>query len=417
MSKLLNLARMSTATTGTGTITLGTAIAGFLTFAQAGALDGDTIAYAISDGSSGEIGYGVYTASGTLLTRNVINSTNSNAAISLSGTAQVFSSPASSDLPYASDVRRLFLSMSEAIGDSLGMVDGISDSFGDLTDVDTATAGSDLDTSVTGSLRLQTFSGDVVPTMAALTNGDVTISASTTLDGVHLAWKAFDDVWTTGLSDAWHSAAEGTAAWIQADLGSGNSKILGAYKVTAYNDPIYTSTGFTLSGSNDSGTTWTVIDTQTGLSWTATETKEFTLSPVPSAYEIYRLDVTAAGESSYNIITQIELISNPSVSVTIPSNSFSANAEPDTIRIGAQMNVPGTATLNTDIILEVSRDDGTTWTAASMTALDFMGDGTTYYEDANVDVSGQPSGTDIKWRAKILNSEYTIIYGILLQWS
>jgi hypothetical protein len=89
MAKLFNLARMTTATTGTGTITLGASVSGYLTFAQAGASDGDTISYAISDGANSEIGTGVYTASGTTMTRIVGKSTNANTAISLSGSAQI----------------------------------------------------------------------------------------------------------------------------------------------------------------------------------------------------------------------------------------------------------------------------------------------------------------------------------------
>lgn len=97
MAKLYNLARVSTATTGTGTITLGAAVSGFLSFSAAGVSDQDIVRYAISDGANSEIGYGTYTASGTTLTRNVITSTNSNSAINLSGTAQVFITPAAQD--------------------------------------------------------------------------------------------------------------------------------------------------------------------------------------------------------------------------------------------------------------------------------------------------------------------------------
>lgn len=98
MAKLYNLARMTTATVGAGTITLGSAanLNGvlYLTFAQAGVLDGDTVTYAIEDpAGASEIGTGVYTASVSTLTRTVINSTNGNAAINLSGRAQVFISP------------------------------------------------------------------------------------------------------------------------------------------------------------------------------------------------------------------------------------------------------------------------------------------------------------------------------------
>jgi len=89
---------MSTATTGTGTITLGAAISGFLTFALAGVSDGDTISYGIRDGANSEVGTGVYTASGTTLTRVVTKSTNSNSAISLSGSAEVYTTARAEDL-------------------------------------------------------------------------------------------------------------------------------------------------------------------------------------------------------------------------------------------------------------------------------------------------------------------------------
>ena len=96
--KHYDLARMTTATTGTGTITLGSAATGFLSFAGAGVQNGDTITYAIEDGNNREVGRGVYTASGTTLTRTVLSSTNANALISLSGTAQVFIALAAEDL-------------------------------------------------------------------------------------------------------------------------------------------------------------------------------------------------------------------------------------------------------------------------------------------------------------------------------
>lgn len=102
MAKLYNLARMTTATTGTGTITLGSAVSGYLTFAQAGVANADVVDYAIKDGSNSEIGTGTYTSSGTTLTRTVTKSTNSNAAINLSGSAEVFISPRAETLNDAS---------------------------------------------------------------------------------------------------------------------------------------------------------------------------------------------------------------------------------------------------------------------------------------------------------------------------
>lgn len=90
MAKLYNLAKMTTATTGTGTITLGSAPSGFNTFATAGVQNGDVVAYAIEDSSGREYGSGTYSSTGPTLTRSVVSSTNSNNPLNLSGSAVVF---------------------------------------------------------------------------------------------------------------------------------------------------------------------------------------------------------------------------------------------------------------------------------------------------------------------------------------
>ena len=93
-----NRAKMSTSTTGTGTITLGSALSGYQTFAQAGITNGQTVRYAIEDGTNFEIGSGVFTSSGTTLTRSVTESSNSDSAISLSGSAEVFITASAADI-------------------------------------------------------------------------------------------------------------------------------------------------------------------------------------------------------------------------------------------------------------------------------------------------------------------------------
>lgn len=92
MNTLANLVRVNTSTIGTGTITLGAAVTGLLTFAQGGITNGQVVTYAISDGANSEIGQGTYTAAGTLLSRDVVyrsTGAGNTAKISLSGTAQV----------------------------------------------------------------------------------------------------------------------------------------------------------------------------------------------------------------------------------------------------------------------------------------------------------------------------------------
>jgi len=99
MVTLVNRAKVTTATTGTGTITLGSAESGYQSFADSGVADGDVVRYVIEDGDDWEIGSGTYTASGTTLSRTVDESSNADAALSLTGSAVVFITAAAEDIP------------------------------------------------------------------------------------------------------------------------------------------------------------------------------------------------------------------------------------------------------------------------------------------------------------------------------
>lgn len=102
MVTLVNRAKMTTATTGTGTITLGSAVTGYQTFAAAGVANTNVVRYVIEDGANWEIGSGTYTSSGTTLTRTPTQSSSSGSAITLSGSAVVFITAVVADLvPYA----------------------------------------------------------------------------------------------------------------------------------------------------------------------------------------------------------------------------------------------------------------------------------------------------------------------------
>jgi len=102
---LTDRAGMSSATTGTGTLTLGSALgavpilaATFDSFVNSGCIDGQTYSYLILDTPNWEYGRGTYTASGTTLSRGPIRSSSGTSAISLSGNQQVFVSLLKEDI-------------------------------------------------------------------------------------------------------------------------------------------------------------------------------------------------------------------------------------------------------------------------------------------------------------------------------
>lgn len=102
MPKLYNRARVTVASTGTGTLTLSTAVAGYQTFTSAGVQNNDVVSYVIEDGLNWEVGTGTYTTSTNTLTRTVTQSFNGSTygttAISVTASAQVFISPLAADL-------------------------------------------------------------------------------------------------------------------------------------------------------------------------------------------------------------------------------------------------------------------------------------------------------------------------------
>lgn len=83
-SAYADLVKVTTATTGTGTITLGSAVSGYR--GSAGLANGKTYSYGIFGSGTYELGQGVYTSSGTTLTRATVrSSSNADALVSLAG--------------------------------------------------------------------------------------------------------------------------------------------------------------------------------------------------------------------------------------------------------------------------------------------------------------------------------------------
>ena len=115
------------------------------------------------------------------------------------------------------------------------------------------------------------------------------------------------------------------------------------------------------------------------------------------------------GENGYSVIAYP--VSNP----FLVSNAFTAATQPDTARI--YVHVIGSGVANTDLTAEVSRDGGTTWTTATLTLDRTLADGTKAYSDNSINISGQPSGTSMKYRLSMKNDVLSQFLGTVLQWS
>ena len=96
MARFADRVKVSTSTTGTGTVTLGSAETGYQ--AVPSSLDGHTVRLVIEDtGGAWEVSTGVYTHSGSTLSRT-LTSSSTGSLLNLSGNAKVFISASANDL-------------------------------------------------------------------------------------------------------------------------------------------------------------------------------------------------------------------------------------------------------------------------------------------------------------------------------
>lgn len=171
---------------------------------------------------------------------------------------------------------------------------------------------------------------------------------------------------------------------------------------------------FDLTGSNDG----VAYDTITSGINIRTEEVSFgrmfdiLLPDTAPAYARYRLTRTA-GTTSFTILS-MHLFDRGAVAGRITSSVFTAGATPSKLRLGAQVKRYNGAPLS-DLLFDVSRDGGTTWTAVTVAKTADQADGFEFVEGI-VDVTGQPIGSNARYRIRSQNNITADIGGAVLQW-
>jgi len=149
--------------------------------------------------------------------------------------------------------------------------------------------------STSPSDMVQLYSKDGTGTDVTTTTTTITASSETVGD----ADGAFND---DGATTMWQTSS-GTQ-WIKADLVS--NTLVAGYTIFMNADATQAPNTFTLEGStNDS--TWTSLDSQSGVTWATPVTKTYTIAS-PGSYRYYRLTITANNGGGFNIIHEMELL-------------------------------------------------------------------------------------------------------------
>jgi hypothetical protein len=122
-------------------------------------------------------------------------------------------------------------------------------------------------------------------------------------------------------TSTWATVSGGLPGWIR--LQPASATVVTSYAIVGRIAP---STGqspkdFTFEGSND-GTSWTVLDTHTGVSWTSGEVKSYSFSNA-TAYTYYRLNITAVVSGLIAALAEFTL--NPVAGYATSNNPIGAS--------------------------------------------------------------------------------------------
>ncbi len=289
------------------------------------------------------------------------------------------------------------------------MVDGVVDAFEDETGVDTS-ASTDETYDATGDYYHNPggYSSDI------LTGGTVSNTGGTgggsignTVDG------------NTGTSFYWSGDNSAGGVYWKYDLGSGNSakpaKLRQYVSATAGNLG-----GWRLEGSNDDSS-WSLIASSAtdGAFSDSTGWQEKTFTAPGAAYRYLRIEPQTPKLAVYGngpLIYELEMMENLSPDdMTLQSNATTAEAEPDDVFIVVWEEDVDSVTLNTDLKAWASRDGGTTWTQITLAEEADLATGRILTGSA--DISGQPSGTSMKWKVTTHNNTELRLHGAALEWS
>ena len=330
-------------------------------------------------------------------------------------TVQVPSANLNNAPDIAPDLRLLAL---QNAADRIDLTNGIADPYTDETDVDTSTSTNEIYSAATNSYNGESLSGYDATNL--MTTGSSVIGAA---DAQNLTNLVDGDAATkAGMGSAFNgNSGNETNSFLGYDFG-GSPKHIRKVVVKTVSAGDEQGATADIDWSDDLAT-WTTVASGValpGASATGTYTTDIAASGAHRYWRVRLASETAITGTGSWTLSEMEMYegSYAYTNVTLVSNSFTATSAPSNAIIGVQAVENVSSTINTDLTAEVSRDGGTTFTSCTLALkTNFQATNTKYYESASTDISGQPSGTSMKYRFKTLNTKNIEIHGAVLKWS
>ena len=305
------------------------------------------------------------------------------------------------------DIRLAFLMIAENQGDRLNLKDGIADPYTDETDIDTSTSSSEI-YDATGDFYSSFGTGDRIT--------GATPSAPHGGTAANMNDASNSTTCNTGSLADYSSSDVDTRIMYKLDYGSNQTIVKAEVKQIQHANGSTTPGAGFYHSTDDS--TWTLFGSVFNYT-TSLDDYDETLSSSNAVTARYLAWAVGAGNdaSEYVYCKQLNGYTLTSGNLTLVSNAFVADTPPSIGRIHVQIAPQVAFTINDDLTAELSRDDGTTFTSATLVLKETLKDGTETYEDNSVAIGGQPSGTNMVYRIKTLNTKEIRIHGVVFQWA
>ncbi|MBO6549126.1 MAG: tail fiber protein [Rhizobiales bacterium] len=317
----------------------------------------------------------------------------------------------------SADLLMMQLRLADLEGDAAILNDGIIDPFDDETDVDTVNSANQVYVPSDGKYG-GASDGILIATTFGSNIGDMTGG-----NGIN---AAFDGNTITDVTASSYQGSAGTTFGYVGKNATSSPKAV--EKVTCYGAASFGFAGgasvpnvtIDLYGKNGSAPTGPTDGTLLGSSGPFADSNGAVVtvnsSDTSTTWDYFWVAITPAADFAFIAEAMFYEPSVPA-NMTIQSNSFMAGTAPDLARVFVQIETNENITLNTDLIVSASRDGGSNWVAGVLVDTGLSVNGVKLYDANGIDLSGQASSADMKWKIETLNNKLMSIHGIGFKWS
>ena len=298
----------------------------------------------------------------------------------------------------------------------LKMANGMVDAFEDESGVDLPASIDEEYDSTSNFYSSITNFGDLTPTMTGPTSPTGTASGSSDA----YPYQAFGLFSDDNDGRTWRVLPFVVGSWVQFSFDNGlGAKVINEYTIKGNQNVTDRSPkNWTLEASHNGqfAGEQDVLDTRSNVSFSLSELKTFTFTNT-TAYTHYRLVFGPGPVNGILDFQEWELKNSSGLSnnMTLFSNSQTANTQSNEAQIVLfAEDVAANIIINTDLKAYVSRDGGTTFTQVTLSDAGEFEKGNLL--TGTVDISSQPSGTDMQWKVETDNNKALNLHGVGLEW-